>query len=152
LPSCSSALAKRPCGCGLSNRLLISRSRSSGAVNREGYAQVETTQELLTLSRKARHQLATDRDLTEEARRALWAIVDARLWFVDTVSLNFDQELGMIEQAQDADLSLAFGSCFFCHLSFLFFHFSLRFLSSKNDAAPPLLETSYSISLRVLSA
>lgn len=70
---------------------------------------LDTTKGFLALCRKdiltARTKLATARDLTEEARRELWAIIDARLWFVEMVAQDFDQQLEQMEQDLERELA-----------------------------------------------
>ena|ERR1043165_4643024 len=74
---------------------------------REYYA-LDTTQSLLKLCRddvlRARKMLAADRALDEEARRELWAIIDARHWFIERVAQNYDAELDAIDQQLEAEL------------------------------------------------
>jgi hypothetical protein len=53
----------------------------------------------------ARAALATDRPRNEEARRELWAIVDARLWFVELVAKDYAAELDRIERDLASELS-----------------------------------------------
>src|SRR2546422_11247688 len=66
----------------------------------KAYSELPETQELMALCRKdivfAQVRLATDRTLTEEARRELWFIVEAREWFLKQVARDFDAELAMI--------------------------------------------------------
>ena len=78
-------------------------------LQRKEYYGLPTTKALLALCRKdvifARRSLATDRGLTEEQRRELWAIVDARQWFIERVAQNYDAELDSIDQDLDAELA-----------------------------------------------
>jgi hypothetical protein len=53
----------------------------------------------------ARVKLATTRDLPEEARQALWAVVGSRLWFLEMVTQVFDQQLEQIAQSLESDLA-----------------------------------------------
>ena len=53
----------------------------------------------------ARVKLATTRDLPEEARQALWAVVGSRLWFLEMVTQVFDQQLEQIAQSLETDLA-----------------------------------------------
>jgi hypothetical protein len=41
--------------------------------------------------------MATNRNLSEEARRELWNIVDARSWFLEMVVKDYAGELANIE-------------------------------------------------------
>jgi hypothetical protein len=86
----------------------VEADESASATSKE-YAQLEATQELLALCCKdiltARIKLATDRELSQSAREELWAIVDARLWFVELVSKDYDGELEQVEHALEAALS-----------------------------------------------
>jgi hypothetical protein len=70
------------------------------------YSQLEVTKELAALCRRdivtARMKLATDRSLSEEARQALWLLVDARSWFLEMVAKDYETELAAI----DRDLSI----------------------------------------------
>ncbi len=45
------------------------------------------------------------RELPEEARQALWTVVDSRLWFLEMVAQDFDQQLEQIAQSLEADLA-----------------------------------------------
>jgi hypothetical protein len=71
---------------------------------------LETTKALIILCRNdilmARKKLATDRSLIgdEEAQRDLWAIIDARQWFLERVVQNYDAELDAIDKQLQADL------------------------------------------------
>jgi hypothetical protein len=53
----------------------------------------------------ARRKLATDRALGEDARRELWALVDARLWVVERLVRDFDAEIAEIERSLERDLT-----------------------------------------------
>jgi hypothetical protein len=68
-----------------------------------------TTQRLLALCRNdiltARVKLATERTLDEGARAELWHVIDAREWFLQMVSKDFDAELAQIEQQLERDLA-----------------------------------------------
>jgi hypothetical protein len=73
------------------------------------YYSLDTTKALLAVCRKdvmfARKVLATDRNLGEEQRRQLWAIIDARHWFIERAAQNYDAELDAIDQELEAELS-----------------------------------------------
>jgi hypothetical protein len=79
-----------------------------GLLEQQEYYQLPTTQALLTLCRNdilaARMKLATVRTLDEQARAELWHIIDAREWFVQMVSKDYESELAAIEQQLEADL------------------------------------------------
>lgn len=74
------------------------------------YSQHEATKALLEQCRKdvieCRRKLATDRSLLGEpdVQADLWAIIDARLWFIGLVARDFDGEIAMIEAGLDAEL------------------------------------------------
>lgn len=54
----------------------------------------------------ARKILATNRQLTDEARAECWQhIIDAREWFLKLVVKDFASEISQLEQALDAELS-----------------------------------------------
>jgi len=53
----------------------------------------------------ARINLATTWELSEEARRTLWALVDSRLWFVEMVTQDFDQQLLQMEPDLERELA-----------------------------------------------
>lgn len=81
-------------------------------LKRKEYADNEETQVLLAMCRKeivlARKRLATDRRLVieEEAMRELWAIIDARLWFIKMVAIDYDGEIAKIEADLDKELQV----------------------------------------------
>lgn len=71
---------------------------------------LDTTKALVTLCRNdilmARKKLATDRSIIgdEVAQRDLWAIIDARQWFLERVAQNYDAELDAIDRQLETDL------------------------------------------------
>jgi hypothetical protein len=83
-------------------------ARVADLLKMQEYASQPVTQELMKLCRAdvlfARTRLATNRKLEETARRELWAIIDARLWFLQIVSKDFDGEIAAIEAQLRADL------------------------------------------------
>jgi hypothetical protein len=84
--------------------------RVTNLLKQKEYYSLDTTKALLELCRKdvvaARRTLATDRTLTDDpdAQRQLWAIVDARLWFLERVAQNYDAELDAIDRQLEAEL------------------------------------------------
>ena len=68
------------------------------------------TQALLKLCRtdiiECRRKLAVDRSLLADIETAndLWAIIDARMWFINMVAGDVDGELAKIEAGLDAEL------------------------------------------------
>jgi hypothetical protein len=54
----------------------------------------------------ARLKLATDRTLIDnpDAQRELWAIIDARQWFIERAAQNYKAELDAIDRELDAEL------------------------------------------------
>lgn len=78
-------------------------------LERKEYAQLLETKKLIALCRTgivtARVKLATDRALTTEQRAELWAIIDAREWFLKMVTGDFDGEIAAIEHELEAELS-----------------------------------------------
>jgi hypothetical protein len=89
-------------------RIEADEQAARALLNKKGYAMLDTTKELLALCRKdilgARIKLATTRDLNDDARRELWAIIDARLWFVQMVTQDYDAELATMDAQLDAEL------------------------------------------------
>jgi hypothetical protein len=75
----------------------------------KAFSELETTQELMAPCRRdivaARYKLASTRDLPEEARQALWAVVDSRQWFLEMVAQDFEQQLEQVQQELEAALS-----------------------------------------------
>jgi hypothetical protein len=73
------------------------------------YSQLESTRILVKMCRdqvlECRKKLATHRGLTTEQIAELWSIIDARLWFIEMVSKDFDAELQAIEQSLDSQLT-----------------------------------------------
>lgn len=75
----------------------------------EFYSQPET-QALLAACRRdvvqARWRLATDRSLADnpDAQRELWAIIDARQWFIERAAQNYRAELDAMDAQLKADL------------------------------------------------
>jgi hypothetical protein len=74
------------------------------------YASNPVTKRVLEMCRTdviaCRRKLATDRVLMDnlEAQRELWAIIDARMWFIGLVARDFDGEIQMIENGLDIEL------------------------------------------------
>jgi hypothetical protein len=74
------------------------------------FASHPITREFLDMCRKdvveCRRKLATDRDLINhpDVQADLWAIIDARMWFIGLVSRDFEGEIAMIEAGLDAEL------------------------------------------------
>jgi hypothetical protein len=74
------------------------------------YSANPVTLELLEVCRRdvieCRRKLATDRTLINEpdVQADLWAIIDARMWFIGLVARDFEGELQMIETGLDAEL------------------------------------------------
>ena len=66
------------------------------------YSEHPTTKALVRMCKDhiitARGRLARDRTLTEEQRRDLWSIIDAREWVVRMLARDVDSELAIIEQ------------------------------------------------------
>lgn len=85
------------------------QARVTELLKKKEYYSLETTKALLTLCRNdvlfARRELATERDLTDAQRTALWGIIDARQWFIERVAQNYDAELDAIDQQLEADLA-----------------------------------------------
>src|SRR5262245_61798820 len=85
--------------------------RVKASLKMQEYASLPVTQELLKLCREqivhARKRLATDKSLLKDPtlQQELWGIIDARKWFVDMVSKDFDSELVAIERELDAELA-----------------------------------------------
>lgn len=90
-------------------RIEADEASARALLHKVGYAQNETTKQLLALCRKdilaARMKLATVKGLSEDARRELWGIVDARMWFVSIVSQDYEGELANMEAALDGELT-----------------------------------------------
>lgn len=84
-------------------------ARVSALLKEKEYYLLDETQKLLSLCRRdiinARIKLSKERTLSEEARRALWHIIDARQWFVEMVVKDYDTELEQIESQLEAELS-----------------------------------------------
>lgn len=82
--------------------------RLSDLLEEQEYYQQPGTQKLVALCRTeikdARLKLAMDRELSPEATRELWAIIDARLWFLKLVSKDFNAELAQLGGELDAEL------------------------------------------------
>lgn len=76
----------------------------------KNYALNPETQKLMAQCRtsivEARVTLATDPRVSEEARIMLWAFIDARKWFLDLVSRDYDSELKQIESELRAQLDV----------------------------------------------
>src|SRR5437868_1409693 len=83
--------------------------RVTSLLKQKEFYSLDTTKSLIELCRKdvifARTQLAIERNLNEEQRRGLWAIVDARLWFIERVAQNYDAELDAIDIELEAELA-----------------------------------------------
>ena len=90
-------------------RIEADEKSARALLNKKGYAMLEETQTLLALCRTdildARKKLATERQLDPEARRELWGIIDARLWFVQMVSKDYDAELQSLDGMLDGYLN-----------------------------------------------
>jgi hypothetical protein len=54
---------------------------------------------------ECRLKLATNRHISEEARRELWDVIDARMWFVELAAKDYRGDLKQIEQSVEAVLS-----------------------------------------------
>jgi hypothetical protein len=93
-------------------RIVKEEARVTEMLRTKEYYKLPTTKALIQLCRRdvitARKTLATERTLMNdpEAMRALWAMVDARLWFLERVSQNYDEELRSIEEELATELSL----------------------------------------------
>jgi len=87
------------------------QQRVRDLLERQDYSQQPTTKALVALCRRevmfARLKLATVRSLDEAARRELWGIIDARLWFIEQVSRNYAEELETIDRELEAELARA---------------------------------------------
>lgn len=85
--------------------------RTKEALQRAEFSNLPVTRELLARCKQdivmARMKLATVRNLPEEARRELWGIIDARLWFVQMAAHDYQAELSMIDQELDAHIQRA---------------------------------------------
>ncbi len=74
------------------------------------FAEHPFTKDLLALCRKeiieCRTRLASDRSLIDEpdVQADLWAIIDARMWFIRLVTHDADGEIALIEAGLDAEL------------------------------------------------
>lgn len=86
------------------------QERVSKLLKLQEYAEQETTKELIRLCRAdiifSRMTIATDRTLDDKARAELWAIVDARQWFLQMVVKDFAGELASIQAQLEADLQV----------------------------------------------
>lgn len=84
--------------------------RVTTLLKQKEFYSLDITKSLIELCRRdvlfARKQLATERTLNDDERRALWAIVDARLWFLERVAQNYDAELEAIDIELEAELSV----------------------------------------------
>lgn len=90
-------------------RIEAEEEQTKALLEFQEYAEHPATQRLIVVCRRqvidARTKLATDRTLSEEARRALWWIVDARLWFLELVAKDYQAELERIEKDLAVQLS-----------------------------------------------
>lgn len=95
-------------------RMILSVSRADDQslrtlLHQKDFSMHEGTKHLLTLCRKdildARTRLATARSLTDGARAEPWAIIDARLWFVEMVTKDYDAELASLDNQLAAQLA-----------------------------------------------
>jgi hypothetical protein len=91
-------------------RIEAEETRVKTLLRHKQFATLEVTQELLALCRKdivaARRKLATDRTLVDDeaAQRALWSLIDARMWFIQMIGRDFEGELQLIEMELATDL------------------------------------------------
>jgi hypothetical protein len=80
----------------------------SGLRLKEYYDNPET-KALTALCRRdildARIKLARDRSLPPEAREELWQLIDARAWFLQMVSRDYDAEIEQIDRQLSDDLA-----------------------------------------------
>lgn len=89
----------------------VEEKRVTALLKQKEFYSLPTTTALLDLCRNdvlmARVKLATDRTLiaNEAAQRELWALVDARLWFIERVAQNYDAELKAIDMELEAELA-----------------------------------------------
>src|SRR4051812_39349602 len=76
------------------------QARATALLKSKEFYALEITQALLAICRKdvltARKLLAADRTLDDEGRRELWAIIDARQWFIERASQNYEAELNAL--------------------------------------------------------
>lgn len=65
--------------------------------------------DLLSVCRRdvlfSRKALATNRELDDDERVELWNVVDARLWFIERASQNFQSELAAMDQELETELA-----------------------------------------------
>jgi hypothetical protein len=89
----------------------VEEKRVKDLLSQQEYFGLEQTQRLIALCRKdivfARKRLATNRSLSEDARRELWNIVDARSWFLEMVVKDYVGELARVEGELQDELSRA---------------------------------------------
>ncbi len=75
------------------------------------YAEHPETQRLIDICRRAvvaaRLRLATDHQLLErpEKQRELWAVIDARMWFLQAVCRDYESELAQIEELLKSEIA-----------------------------------------------
>jgi len=90
-------------------RIEADSARISALLKRQDYQQHEVTQAMIAMCRTdivmARKKLATERNLTETQRAELWAIVDARQWYLSIATRDFSEEMNNVEAELDAELS-----------------------------------------------
>lgn len=90
--------------------LEVEERRVQKLLQTKEYAEHPFTKDLVEVCRKeiieCRHRLASDRSPIGEpdVQADLWAIIDARMWFIRLVTRDVDGEIAMIEAGLDAEL------------------------------------------------
>ncbi len=75
------------------------------------YSDNDVTRELVILCRSeilaARKRLSTDKSLLgdEKAQRELWFLIESRIWFLDMVCKNIDDEIDTLNQELESELA-----------------------------------------------
>ena len=90
-------------------RIEADSARIAALLKRQDYQQHEVTQAMVAMCRTdivmARKKLGTERNLTEAQRAELWAIVDARQWYLSIATRDVSEEMNNIEAELDVELS-----------------------------------------------